>query len=151
MFSEYLLWHCICIRARFKKFNAHLKRQIWRSDSFQESRLQVSTSCGVSLSMLDRANAFARYFTNRIVFCYVPLDFSSNTVWEIRKPFTLDELKVSLQNYSHCSPGNDRIPFQLIQCCDNVDLTSLLNCFNKMWGSCILPPSWRESVVVLIP
>lgn len=91
-------------------------------------------------------NTFANYSTDCAVFWSIPLHFSFNMDWGIIKLFTLNELKVPIQNTPHNLPDNDRILLRVIQCCDNMGLCSLLNCVKAVF----FPLSWRELVVIPI-
>ena len=72
------------------------------------------------------------------------LDFSS-------LPFSVAELKQSLQRANDSATGLDQVHYQLLTHLPNSALSVLLKVYNHVWESGCFPPSWREAVVIPIP
>ena len=79
------------------------------------------------------------------------LDFSSKNEEEYNLPFSVTELRQSLQRASDSATGLDQVRYQLLTHLPNSALSVLLKVYNHVWKSGCFPPSWREAVVIPIP
>ena len=80
------------------------------------------------------------------------LDFSSKNEEEYNLPFSVTELRQSLQRANDSATGLDQVYYQLLTHLPNSALSVLLKVYNHVWKkSGCFPPSWREAVVVPIP
>ena len=79
------------------------------------------------------------------------LDFSSKNEDEYNLPFSVTELRLSLQTANDSATGLDQVHYQLLTHLPNSALSILLNVYNHVWESGCFPPSWREVVVIPIP
>ena len=79
------------------------------------------------------------------------LDFSSQNEEEYNLPFSVAELKQSLQRANDSATGLDQVHYQLLTHLPNSALSVLLKVYNHVWESGCFPPSWREAVVIPIP
>ena len=79
------------------------------------------------------------------------LDFSSKNEDDYNLPFSMTELKQSLQRPNDSATGLDQVYYQLLTHLPNSALSVLLKVYNHVWESGCFPPSWREAVVVPIP
>ena len=65
----------------------------------------------------------------------------------INDPLTLIELKKCLASTTNTSPGQDGVTYKMLKQLDECSLSNLLICYNKIWQSGCLPPSWTHSIV----
>ena len=79
------------------------------------------------------------------------LDFSSKNEEEYNLPFSVTELRQSLQTANDSATGLDQVHYQLLTRLPNSALSVLLKVYSHEWESSCFPPSWREAVVILIP
>ena len=79
------------------------------------------------------------------------LDFSSKNEEEYNLPFSVTELRQSLQRNNDSATGLDQVHYQLLTHLPNSALSVLLKVYNHVWESGCFPPSWREAVVIPIP
>ena len=79
------------------------------------------------------------------------LDFSSENEEEYNLPFSVAELKQSLQRANDSATGLDQVHYQLLTHLPNSAVSVLLKVYNHVWESGCFPPSWREAVVIPIP
>ena len=79
------------------------------------------------------------------------LDFSSKNEEEYNLPFSVAELKQSLQRANDSATSLDQVHYQLLTRLPNSALSVLLKVYNHVWESGCFPPSWREAVVIPIP
>ena len=79
------------------------------------------------------------------------LDFSSKNEEEYNLPFSMTELRQSLQRANDSAIGLDQVHYQLLTHLPNSALFVLLKVYNHVWESSCFPPSWREAVVINIP
>ena len=79
------------------------------------------------------------------------LDFSSKNEEEYNLPFSVTELRQSLQKANDSATGLDQVHYQLLIHFPNSALPVLLKVYNHVWESGCFPPSWREAVVISIP
>ena len=79
------------------------------------------------------------------------LDFSSKNEEEYNLPFSVTELRQSLQRANDSTTGLEQVHYQLLTHLPNSALSVLLKVYNHMWESGCFPPSWREAVIIPIP
>ena len=79
------------------------------------------------------------------------LDFSSKNEEEYNLPFSMAELKQSLQRANDSATGLDQVHYQLLTHLPCSALSVLLKVYNHMWESGCFSPSWHEAVVIPIP
>ena len=79
------------------------------------------------------------------------LDFSSRNEEEYKLPFSVTELRQSLQRANDSATGLDQVHSQLLTHLPNSALSVLLKVYNHMWESGCFPPSLCEAVVIPIP
>ena len=73
------------------------------------------------------------------------LDFSSTNEEEYNLPFSVTELRQSLQRANDSATRLDQVHYQLLTHLPNSALSVLLKVYNHVWES------WREAVVIPIP
>ena len=79
------------------------------------------------------------------------LDFSSTNEEDYNVPFSMTELKQSLQRANDAATGLDQVHYQPLTHLPNSALSVLLKVYNHVWESDCIPPSWRKAVVSPIP
>ena len=79
------------------------------------------------------------------------LDFSSTNEEDYNLPFSMTELKQSLQRTNDSATGLDQVHYQLLTHLPNSTLSVLLKVYNHVWESGCSPPSWCKVVVIPIP
>ena len=79
------------------------------------------------------------------------LNFKSNNEEAYNKSFTLKELKTALKKCHDTAVGSDDIHYQFLKHLPNQSLLCLLDVYNRIWETGILPRSWKEAIVVPIP
>ena len=79
------------------------------------------------------------------------LDFSSKNEEEYNLPFSVTELRQSLQRANDSATGLDQVHYQLLTHLPNSALSVLLKVYNYVWESGCFLPSWCEAVVIPIP
>ena len=78
-------------------------------------------------------------------------DFSSKNEEENNLPFSVAELKQSLQRANDSATGLDQVQYQLLTHLPNSALSILVKDYNHVWESGCFLPLWREAVVIPIP
>ena len=78
------------------------------------------------------------------------LDFSSKNDEEYNLPFSVTELRQSLQRTNDSATGLDQVHYQLLTHLPNSALPVLLKVYNHVWESGCFPPLWLEAVVIPI-
>ena len=79
------------------------------------------------------------------------LNFCSKNEEEYNLPFSVTELRQSLQKANDSATGLDQVHYQLLTHLPNSALSVLLKVYNHVWESGCFLPSWREAVVIPIP
>ena len=79
------------------------------------------------------------------------LDFFSKNEEEYNLPFSVTELRQSLQKANDLATGLDQVHYQLLTHLPNSALSVLLKVYNDIWESGCFLPSWHEAVVIPIP
>ena len=79
------------------------------------------------------------------------LNFSSNNTEDYNIPFSLNELKVSLNKCHDTATGPDDIHYQFLKHLPEVSLIVLLGIFNNIWRTGKFPESWCEATIIPIP
>jgi len=79
------------------------------------------------------------------------LDLSSKNEENYNTPFSMAELKQSLQRANNSPTGLDQVHYQLLTHLPNSALSVLLKVYNHIWESGCFPPLWHEAVVIPIP
>ena len=79
------------------------------------------------------------------------LDFSSKNEEEYNLPFSVTELRQSLQRANDSATGLDQVHYQLLTHLPNSALSVLLKVYNHVWESGCFLPSWLEAVIIPIP
>ena len=79
------------------------------------------------------------------------INFSSDNCENYNKPFTILELKDSLKKSNQSAAGPDGISYQFLTHLPETCLKILLDIFNSIWDTGILPASWKEATVIPIP
>ena len=74
------------------------------------------------------------------------LDFFSKNL-----PFSVTELRQSLQKTNDLATGLDQVHYQLLTHLPNSAVSVLLKVYNDIWKSGCFLPSWHEAVVIPIP
>ena len=75
------------------------------------------------------------------------LNFNSSNSEHYNKLFTFKELKSALNKAHDCSPGHDKVHYQV----PLTSLSVLLDIFNDIQQSGDFPSSWQEALVIPIP
>ncbi|XP_075553591.1 uncharacterized protein LOC142586226 [Dermacentor variabilis] len=84
-----------------------------------------------------------RYFPTSAILEHVEVPCSAE--------FTLRELRIVLNRRQRRSaPGSDGVTHQVLRNMDAAQLPSLLEVFNSVWRSGIIPADWKEAIVVPI-
>ena len=71
------------------------------------------------------------------------LDNSSKNEKQYNLPFSVTELRQSLQTANDSATGLDQVHYQLLTHVPNSALSGLLKVYNHVWESDCFPPSWR--------
>ena len=79
------------------------------------------------------------------------LDLSSTNEEDYNVPFSMTELKQSLQRANDAATGLDQVHYQPLTHLPNSAPSVRLKVYNHVWESGCFPPSWREAVVISIP
>ena len=79
------------------------------------------------------------------------LNFKSSNLEDYNIPFTMTELKDSLNKAHDTATGPDEIHYQLIKHLPDSSLEVLLDLYNNIWETGIFPDAWREAIVIPIP
>ena len=66
-------------------------------------------------------------------------------------PFTLSELKESLQKSHETAFGSDEIHYQILKHLPNSSLQTLLDIFNPIWRNGTFPKCWTEAIIIPFP
>ena len=82
---------------------------------------------------------------------YFPSRKTSKKEEEYNFPFSVTELRQSLQKANDSATGLDQVHYQLLTHLPNCTRSVLLKVYNQVWESGCFPPSWREAVVIPIP
>lgn len=65
--------------------------------------------------------------------------------------FSIYELKQAIKGTKkHSTPGEDKIPYELIQNLHKTSLKILLKIYNDIWNSGTLPPDWKHAIILPI-
>lgn len=103
----------------------------------------VSASCELPPHNKAELLAPLRYFPTRAILEHVEVLCSAE--------FTLSELRIVLNTRKRRSaPGADGLTHQVLRNVDAAQLPSLLEAFNGVWRSGIIPADWKEAIVVPI-
>jgi ribonuclease HI len=78
------------------------------------------------------------------------LNFKSNNDEKYNAPFTLQELRESLDKSHDTACGPDQIHYQLLKHLPDTSLLVLLSIYNRIWENGELPPSWKEATIIPI-
>lgn len=81
----------------------------------------------------------------------IKLNFKSKNEEVYNKPFSMRELQSALRKCRDTSVGSDEIHYQFLKHLPNLSLSCLLDVFNRVWETGILPDSWKEAIVIPIP
>jgi len=106
------------------------------------------------LVFLAHRTEFERDEDSNIVQQQIPTCHSKSEVQtvksdEINEPFELHELSDALRECkSKSSPGEDRVSYVLLKQIPRNCQTVLLQFFNKIWHQGLLPPDWKNSIVI---
>ena len=79
------------------------------------------------------------------------LNFSSDNSEKYNVPFSMSELKQSLQKATSSAAGPDNLHYELLTHLPYSGMKTLLEIYNHVWISNIFPPSWRRATVIPIP
>jgi len=79
------------------------------------------------------------------------LNFKSKNLEEYNRPFSLDELRKSLNKAYDTACGPDDIHYQLLQHLSESALQTLLDLMNDIWETGDLPSIWKSANVNYIP
>ena len=79
------------------------------------------------------------------------LKFNSNNSEEYNLPFSLVELKNSIQKSHNTAVGPDEIHYEFIKNLPEESLNLLLKIFNDIWIKGIFPETWKQATVIPIP
>ena len=126
----------------------HLKK----NNNLITSKKDIANTLGESFSKNSSSenytDEFQRVKNNKEK---VKLNFSSGNAEDYNKPFSIRELKHSLERAHDTSAGPDNIHYQLLKHLPDSVLSILLSIFNNIWESGNFPTSWHEAIVVPIP
>lgn len=114
-----------------------------KADIIGNSFQMVSSSDNYTATFLDHKSEFEATSScpSNSSFRQVDNNLSFN------EPLSLVELKQALASTANTSPGQDGISYKMLKLLNDNSLSTLLNVYNKIWQSGILPPSWNHSIV----
>jgi len=79
------------------------------------------------------------------------LKFESNNTESYNAPFNIKELKESINKAHDTAVGPDDVHYQFLKHLPEESLIVLLDAFNNVWETGVLPDAWREATVIPIP
>ncbi len=79
------------------------------------------------------------------------LDFASNNMEDYNSPFTIKEIKESLDKCHDTATGPDDVHYQFLKHLSSESLLVLLDIFNRIWETGNFPDSWREATIIPLP
>lgn len=159
----------------YKKFSAQLRRQV-KSAARRFWDLQCSRSCSGSqfykllnrlvnnqapqgdniiqdpqllIQISDQAQAFLHHFSSEGCDRPIPVDLSSGDP-DLDAAFTIEELNSAIQKTRPTSPGADGISAKLIKRLSPDLRAALLQIYNHIFESGIIPQAWKEAQVIPI-
>ena len=62
--------------------------------------------------------------------------------------FSIDELQTVLKNFKNTSPGVDNIPYQMIRELGKESSLQLLDFYNHIWCTSVIPDQWKQSQLI---
>lgn len=107
------------------------------------------SSCDSSLWLDD--------FIDRLAPAFVPMDLYSSPLPPLTctdpldQPFTITELKLSLEGLRNSSPGEDGVPYIFLCKLGPIGQGYLLQLLNNFFISGIVPESWKRQIIIPIP
>ncbi|XP_033218359.1 uncharacterized protein LOC117173824 [Belonocnema kinseyi] len=145
-------------RINFRKFCETLDRstpisRVWRVVKCFKNRYKqpAYAFCSVDRSTIENLHALAEELCPPTAFFdSLPKNFPRNEFLEA--PFIEIKLSITLASLkTKCSPGLDRINYNIIQRFPNEVRITLFNIFNEIYQSGSFSKSWNEFLVLFIP
>jgi len=115
-----------------------------KADILAESYANVSSSLNYSEKFLDyiKHNELENNPSEIESSC-------NNEIITMNEIFTLNELKQAINSAkNNKSPGDDKIPYELIKHLHKNALKTLLNFYNQIWSDGKLPTDWHHAVIL---
>ena len=79
------------------------------------------------------------------------IKFQSKNTESYNQPFSIAELKESLNKAHNAAVGPDKIHYQFLKELPEPSTHFLLQIFNDLWNSGDIPRIWKETTVIPIP
>ena len=120
--------------------------------SVAETATDISNSLAQTFSKNSSSDNFSKNFASfKTKTESVPLDFKSEENETYNTPFTMNELKLCINELSSTAPGPDSIHNDIIKHLPNETISLLLTILNNIWTSQIFPDSWHHATIIPIP
>jgi exonuclease III len=121
------------------------------------------------VSNIDKANAFAKYFsdinsnknhTDKFLAHRTDIENNHPETFQndvpltdesspLNKNFTLYELETAINGLkNHSAPGEDSIMYEMFKNLPNCSRRVLLKCYNEIWNRGFMPSSWKHAIVL---
>jgi len=131
-------------KASFK----HLKK----GNNIVTSKEDIANTLGESFSRVSSSEHSAEEFLKiKTRKEKTKLKFKSDNTECYNQPFSISELRDSLERAHDTAAGPDDIHYQLLKHLPFEALSTLLFIFNTIWEGGSFPPSWREATVIPVP
>jgi len=159
--SKNLAWKKMCANINFKTNS----REVWKkiNQIRGKSRTQHVPSINGSTNTREKIENMAKTFSSvsstenyspefrakNKPATSTPLQGAREDI-PYNQPFTLHELKRVINNKKGSATGLDRTSYPMFKHLPKTSLKILLNFFNKIWKTGIMPQNWKEGLVIPI-
>ncbi len=159
--SRQVAWKEMCTQINFKTTS----RQVWHkinrirgnnrkshipTINGSTNKQQKIHNMAESFSAASSNNNYHPDFKEKIKHIPQPPTQPAREDIPYNQPFTIKELKTVINSKKGTATGLDRTSYTMLKHLPKNTLKILLNLFNKIWKTGILPQNWRESLIVPI-